>query len=206
MSERIFPWTKPPSETPIDDAVKAALAGLKGIRAPHRPRLIETPDQLWEQFELYVKHVEENPQYETKPMSVDKKVEMIQVPKRQPYTWQGLASFMGVTYAALHKWRQTREDLAHVMEMIEQVIYNNKYSGGATGFFNSSIITRDLGLADRVETKNEDVTPPAPPIADNTVANRTHPDDPDPFGENRPLYSQAQLDAGMPFHEPKADS
>ena len=33
---------------------------------------------------------------------------------------------------------------------MKEIIYNQKYSGAAAGFFNANIIARDLGLANKI--------------------------------------------------------
>lgn len=40
-----------------------------------------------------------------------------------------------------------------VIARIEDIVYNQKFSGAASGFLNPNIIARDLGLADKTESK-----------------------------------------------------
>ena len=43
------------------------------------------------------------------------------------------------------------KDFSQVITRIGKIIYDQKFSGAASGFFNANIIARDLGLADKKE-------------------------------------------------------
>jgi len=51
--------------------------------------------------------------------------------------------------------RENKEDFLTVITRIEEIIYEQKFTGSASGFFNANIIARDLGLADKKEVDNK---------------------------------------------------
>jgi len=74
-----------------------------------------------------------------------------QLPKKRPYTFPGLAIFIGLSSVALSHYRND-EDYRELMQFIDTVIYTQKFEGAVAGLFNASVINRDLGLVERVET------------------------------------------------------
>lgn len=69
----------------------------------------------------------------------------------RPYTKTGLATFFGISTAKLNNLRNRGDDWADAMDMIEQVIYTQKFENAAANLLNASFISRDLGLADKQE-------------------------------------------------------
>lgn len=74
----------------------------------------------------------------------------------RPMTYQGLCSHIGI---CTNTWDSYKESdlLGEVCREVAAIVYEQKFSGAASGVFNSGIIQRDLGLADRKEI--EDITP-----------------------------------------------
>lgn len=136
------------------------------LRSKHgRDKLFNSPDAMWEAACEYFEYVDNNPEYESKPMAVSvgsnqgSEIEMAQIPHKQPFTIQGLCLYLGCSSSYFRNFKNSdrgkEEDYASVIEKIEETIYNQKFSGAASGFFNANIIARDLGLADKAETKTE---------------------------------------------------
>ena len=71
----------------------------------------------------------------------------------------------------------------------------------AAGLLNHSIIARELNLASKQQISTK-IT--ASPQDTRNITNLLHPDDPDPYADNRMLFSQSQIDGGMPYQAPKA--
>jgi hypothetical protein len=46
------------------------------------------------------------------------------------------------------------KDFMPIITRIKEIIYNQKFSGAAAGFFNANIIARDLGLSDKVNNEH----------------------------------------------------
>ena len=130
------------------------------LRSKHgRDKLFSSPEELWNAACDYFKDCEENPFIEIKPMVVSagnntgSSVEMVPVPKIRPFTWDGLEIFLDIDRLRHYKTDTNYQDFLPVIERIGKIIYNQKFSGAASGFFNANIIARDLGLADKKDVE-----------------------------------------------------
>lgn len=129
------------------------------IRSKHgRDKLFATPKLMWEAACEYFKWCDDNPHIEHKPMVVShgqgmgSDVEMTKVPISRAYTLHGLCIYIGCSTSYFRTFKNTitekNKDFLSVIEAIEETIYEQKFSGAASGFFNANIIARDLGLKD----------------------------------------------------------
>jgi hypothetical protein len=71
--------------------------------------------------------------------------------KIRPYTLKGMAVYLNVAVCKLERYKLDLEGLASAMELIEQVIYTQKFEHAAVGLMNATFIARDIGLADKQE-------------------------------------------------------
>ncbi len=135
-------------------------------RSKHgRGKLFKTPELLWEAACEYFKEVDENPieRNDFKGKDAEEVIYKLQ----RPYTIQGLCLYLdcGVNYFNQFegnldpKKRPEDKDFSLITTRIRQIIYYQKFDGAAAGIFNSSIIARDLGLADKSELKASVSTP-----------------------------------------------
>ena len=79
--------------------------------------------------------------------------------KVRPYTLRGFAIYLNVAVGQLERLRGDTGDLGTAMQLIEQVIYTQKFENAAAGILNAAIISRDLGLADKQELSGVDGGP-----------------------------------------------
>lgn len=132
------------------------------LRSKHgRDKLFETPTILWEAACEYFEWCEENPfiEAEAKVLSNGGKdgssIELAQVPKMRPFTLQGLCLYLSCSTSYFRAFKSTLQekdkDFLTIINQIEETIYNQKFSGAASGFFNANIIARDLGLKEQSE-------------------------------------------------------
>lgn len=121
-----------------------------------RPRKFEGPEELWAACLEYFQWVEENPLIEVKPMNVGGAVVMVEIPKMRAMTVHALCNFLGIHSSAWHRWRDEREDLKDVIAAVDQIMYDQKFTGAAAEMLNPSIISRDLGLADKTDLTSSD--------------------------------------------------
>lgn len=140
---------------------------------------------MWAAACEYFESIDDNPYYEVKPMSVSQgqnagsSIELIEIPVKKPYTLHGLCFYLNCSTSYFRAFKSTiteeTKDFLTVIESIEEVIYNQKFSGAASGFFNANIIARDLGLADKSEFKHDiprgilNIDPLADDTADNSA-------------------------------------
>jgi len=136
------------------------------LRSKHgRDRLFATPELMWEAACEYFQWVIDNPDYEIKPMVVSQgggisSVEMVQVPIKKPFLLEGLCIYLGCNSAYFRNFknqeRAKEQDFSSVIAQIEEVIYSQKLSGAISGYFNSNIVSRHLGLKEASEINLND--------------------------------------------------
>lgn len=74
------------------------------------------------------------------------------IPKMRAYTLDGLCLYMGCNEAYFRQFNDNGDkDFSTVIYQIEKTIYNQKFTGAAADLLNANIISRDLGLADRID-------------------------------------------------------
>lgn len=129
------------------------------LRSTHgRKQLFETPDLMWEAACTYFDWCDNNPF-----IAIDfkgKDAERVEIPKMRPYTIQGLCLYLDCNTeyfrqfeVALKKKEDSKDkdDFSRIISRIRETIYDQKFSGASSGFFNANIIARDLGLVDKKE-------------------------------------------------------
>ncbi|MFL5786657.1 MAG: terminase small subunit [Flavisolibacter sp.] len=123
------------------------------LRESHgREKIFETPEELWKTACEYFQWVDDNPLYEEKVFGSN----VTMYPKkRRPYTIAALCYYCQIGESTWKDYKNKYPEYSKVIEAIEQVMYSQKFEGAAVGFFNPAIIARDLGLAEKVESKQE---------------------------------------------------
>ena len=124
------------------------------LRSKHgRDKLFETPQMLWDAACEYFEWCNDHPFHEHDIKVVDKIIQEVKIPRMRPYTLHGLCGYCDCTTSYFRQFksalRNDKEDFVTVIEKIEEVIYNQKFSGAAAGFLKENIIARDLGLWDK---------------------------------------------------------
>lgn len=129
------------------------------FRSKHgRNKLFDSPELLWEEAVKYFQWCVDNPLIEVDFRGKDA-VE-VYLPKMQAFTWAGLEYYLDMD---LRRYRDalngslhsggSHDDFVQVLVRINNVIYNQKFTGAAAGLLNPNIIARDLGLTDKSEVK-----------------------------------------------------
>ena len=138
------------------------------IRSKHgRDKLFKTPELLYEACCEYFKWCDENPFLEEIAFSTKDGIKKSTLTKLRPYTIQGLVGYLNASVNYLNQFEESLKDkkdkessdFSLIITRVREAIYNQKFSGAASGFFNSNIIARDLGLQDKSEVKLEDNSP-----------------------------------------------
>lgn len=113
-------------------------------RSKHgRDALFSTPDLLWDAACEYFTWCEENPFKETL-VSAGKK---LKVDKMRPFTMEGLCSYLQCNTGYFYDFLQTcSKDFSECVTRIKETVYNQKFSGAASGFLNANLIAYDLNL------------------------------------------------------------
>ena len=146
------------------------------LRSKHgRDKLFATPDLLWEAACEYFEWCDENPFYEAEQKKGNTRISfdtettadikdaikeirsnIVQLPKMRPYTLYGLCIYLDCCTGYFREFKKDcSKDFVSVITRIEEVIYNQKFSGAASGFLNPNIIARDLGLKDHSDITSD---------------------------------------------------
>ena len=141
------------------------------LRTKHgRDKLFESPELLWEAACEYFEWCEENPLEEIDFRG--KYADQVVLPKMRAFTWHGLELYLDVYSLRDYKTNPEYKDFSQVITRIEKVIYDQKFTGAASGFFNANIIARDLGLTDKKDfTVIEKGVMNIDPLGDDTANN-----------------------------------
>lgn len=84
---------------------------------------------------------------------------LIKVPMSRPYTLSGLCLFLNASEAWWKNFRKNKslsQDFLSVIEWAEDVIRTQKLEGAALGVFNSNIVARELGMAEKIDARHVD--------------------------------------------------
>jgi hypothetical protein len=169
------------------------------LRSEHgREKLFESADLLWEAAQQYFNWCDGHPWYKVeaarqgRPMkdedgNLKEPDKLLKVPNVIPYTLSGLTLYLDASERYWSSFRSNirktlddnindtlSEDFLRVIERIETIIKTQKLTGAAVGVFNANIISRELGMADKIEARNvdkdgNDVKPLGPPTLNIVV-------------------------------------
>lgn len=122
------------------------------MRSSHgRKPIFNTPDDMWKAACEYFNWCHETPLYETKAFAYEGIVTLEDLPKMRAMTIQGLCFFLDISDETWANYCE-KEDFIGICNDIKRVIFTQKFEGASAGLLNASIITRELGLADKKET------------------------------------------------------
>ena len=122
-----------------------------------RDKVIKSPVVLADAIDEYFQWCIDNPLIQIDFRGKD--LERIELPHPRVFKKEELARFVG-----LSEWRlltdlvNDNKDFSQVIKEAETVIADQKYSYAVVGMFNATIVSRDLGLVDKKEVENIDVT------------------------------------------------
>ncbi len=132
-------------------------------RAKHgRDKLFADANKMRDAACEYFQWCVDNPWKKEQAMSIDKELVIAELCIQRPFTMQGLCNFIGCNTAYFRQFKADKikctADFSAVIEWIEDTIYQQKFEGATVGVFNANIISRDLGLVDKSETKVDVIT------------------------------------------------
>jgi hypothetical protein len=148
------------------------------IRSKHgRKKLFSSSKLLMQAASEYFQWVDNHPwvkKEQTKKPTILKDKEgnqsidyVTDIPTARPYTLSGLCIYLDVNNQYFTdfkqglvprdgaKWTKKNKDFSLVITRIEEIIRTQKFEGAAVGAFNANIIARDLGMVEKVESKNQ---------------------------------------------------
>jgi hypothetical protein len=113
------------------------------------PRKFDTAEELWEACLGYFEWVKENPLLEGKVFNGKNGIVKTEMDKMRAMTIGGMCVFINVDEVTWRKWRKERPELSSIIKKVENIIFEQKFTGAAADLLNSNIIARDLGLSDK---------------------------------------------------------
>lgn len=114
---------------------------------------IETPEEFYDLFSQYKQWAKANPRIEN--VVLQKVGRVIEVKRERPITWEGFDTWLcsnGIIQDSEDYRLNTDNrysDFKGVVSRVRKEMYEDKFTGASVNIYNSSIIARDLGLADK---------------------------------------------------------
>lgn len=130
------------------------------LRSKHgRDRIFSNPDDLWEAACEYFEWCDNNPFEELDYRGKD--ASPVTLYKMRAYTIRELCLHLDCNTQWLNQFKkavsesdkQIDKDFYLIITRIEDVIYTQKFTGSAAGLLVATIISRELGLAEKQEVK-----------------------------------------------------
>lgn len=117
-----------------------------------RPRAFGSPIEMWERAVEYFEWCEKSTINESKVFNNQGEIVNALIPHMRAMTQHGLCSFLNIGVSTWHDYKNKAE-FSEVTEAIEQVMYEQKFTGAAAGMLKENIIARDLGIIDKDDGK-----------------------------------------------------
>lgn len=127
----------------------------KNIANIHTPANIDTPENLWFLAISYFAWCEENPHISSQVVKYPLHYELACIPQMRAFTMRSFLAHAGLTKAA-YEAAKAKPEFEVVCELIESIIYDQKFTGAAAGVLKESLISRDLGLGEKVDHTSSD--------------------------------------------------
>lgn len=123
-------------------------------RSSHgRKPIFKSPEALWNAATEYFQWSEDNPIMESKPVMVDGKPQLQEVPKHRMLTIQGLCIFLDISADTWANYKKYPDFVGTCID-IEEVIRQQQAMGAAAGQLNPMIVARIMGLKEAIDAKH----------------------------------------------------
>ncbi|SNY93961.1 DNA-packaging protein gp3 [Cohaesibacter sp. ES.047] len=114
-----------------------------------RKPLYETPDQLWRACVKYFEWVEATPLKQEEIIKYRDRYERIELNKMRAMSKKGLCVFLDIDPKTWEGYKTRGEDFFRIITRVEDIIWDQKFTGAAAGILNGNIIARELPLGDK---------------------------------------------------------
>ena len=115
-----------------------------------RKTVFETPEELEAACLNYFDWCHDNPLWETKVSNGS----VYELPKMRAMTHRGLCIHLGIDSKTWWNYR-SRDEFKEVCQLVDDIMYELKFSGVSAGLLNPTIIARDLNLREKTEVTGE---------------------------------------------------
>jgi hypothetical protein len=117
---------------------------------PRNPPTFSSPDEMYARCCEYFEWVRDNPLTENKIFQFQGAIVDGQVEKPRAMTIRAMCIFMGCSTDTWSNYRE-REGFAEVCDLVDGIIYTQKFELAAADLLNVNLIARDLGLREKIE-------------------------------------------------------
>lgn len=127
----------------------------EAARGRGQPPKFNSPDEMWNRAVEYFKWCGQHQVVEEKVGFFQGEPSSAYVGHKRPMTIAGLCVFLGVSRSTWQNYKY-KDEYLQVSALIEDIMFEQKFTGAAVGQFNANIIARDLGLADKQDLSSQD--------------------------------------------------
>jgi hypothetical protein len=120
------------------------------FRLKHGRDFKYTPEKLWEEAIAYFEWIEANPLKEEKGYAYMGEVTKESFNKMHAMTIAGFCLFADINDDTFYEYEKNK-DFTEVIMAIKKIIFEQKFTGAAADLLNANIISRELGLIDKIE-------------------------------------------------------
>lgn len=133
-----------------------------GFPYQFRPKLVSSPDELWEKFIQYKEWAHANPWIKKEAIKTgDLAGEIIDIPHERPLTGYEFAAFLGMSYQGWLNYvnGQGHEAYFDISARIKAEMTSQRISGGLVEAYNANLVARLDGLQEHsaIETTFEPI-------------------------------------------------
>jgi hypothetical protein len=140
---------------------KDGIKFIKEARKRGRPKNLDSPEELWDLACEYFQRQDGSPWNRTDYRGKD--AEAVSIPTAAPYLWSGFEDFLyekkGITTLKDYRTASRNPDyrdgayanFAEVVTRVDSIMVSQKISGALVGAYNSNLVARLEGLADKTE-------------------------------------------------------
>jgi hypothetical protein len=128
---------------------------------PTGTKHIETPEKLWELFELYVKHESNSPMFKVE--YVGKDGNQVNTPLQVPITFEGFECYLeeeGIIND-LGDYSKNKDErytgYAPIITRIRRNCFVQNFKGASVGLFNANLVAKKLGLVEKQEIEQKNI-------------------------------------------------
>lgn len=145
---------------------------------PRKPKKY-TPDKLWIGAVGYFEWCDKNPIMileqsklpQRLPANYDKKKhgaiknftqQIVKLPHQRAYSIEGLCNYLNMSVQTFDNYSKDKKYQTYfgVCSRVRQIIDSQHFEGGMVGLFNANIVTRKLGLQEKIQTSQNIIISP----------------------------------------------
>lgn len=124
------------------------------LRTKHNQKeLFESPEFLLKAADEYFEWCDKHQWYKQEAVKSGSECgRIIDIPIKRPYSISGLCVYLNCSQSFFSKFKKKcGSDFTEIINRIENIIETQQFEGAITGIFNTSIISRKLGLKEQTD-------------------------------------------------------